>query len=302
MGLFVVLYAALFTVAAVEPEYNFSEIVAEEGNVKVTARIRDIDNDNCSYIEKWLLGHYLPDKCPDTVIDKLEVVYKGDLVHVPVVSYNDLVNIDKIFIQTGEESAYSVVIETGDGDDGHDIVLSFEEVVLMNRVVWNTFQKDRRTSGITEYFFDTEKKLYGARVPDKEYTEIFAEEGDSIRKIQATAIITERTTGNCNTAGRGWGSSFFGVCPRNQVERLIVTFLGDNVYIPVSAYSDLSDVSRMSVILIGSSMYVVYIKGGDASTSYEAFLHFEERTLTRRIAWLSIDPTNDKEETEYAYH
>ena len=304
VGLSAVLAAALFTVAATgEPE--FSEIVAEEGDVKVTARIRDIDNDNCSYIEKWLLGHYWPDECPRTAIDKLEVVYKGNSVHVPAVSYNDLVNIDKVSVQTGEDSAYSVVVGiVGDknSDLGLDIVLGFEEMVLLDRVVWNTWQgkrlKQRGMRGITEYFFDVEQKMYVAGTPDKEYTEISTEE-DSVK---ASVIIRERSTGNCShTPGDAcWGDD--SLCPRKQVERLIVTFQGKDVYIPVSAYSDLSNVNRMIIKLIADSMYVVYIDGGDAGVSYEAFLHFAGQTLTRRKVWSTIMTTDAMEETEYAYH
>ena len=308
MGLFVVLYAALFTVAAMgELEYNFSEIVAEEGVIKVTARVRNIVDDHCSYTERWLGGYAQSaigiGKCPVAVMDKLEITYKGDLVHVPAVSYNDLVDIGEILIQEGDGDAYTVVIETGMKQEVV-VSLGFVGKILVDRFVRSGthWQHQYGIKGRTEYVFDAESGEYTAITPEDAYYEISDE--NSPHKLKVSAIIRKNSTGNCNDSDIPWGGG--DLCPRNQIEKLVVSYaryVDSDVHIPVSAYSDLASVSSISISFIESSsdMYVVYIKGGDAGISYEAFLYFEGNHLARRIVWSPLFPTHTKEEIEYDY-
>lgn len=88
--------------------------------------------------------------------------------------------------------------------------------------------------------------------------------------------------------------------PRWVVSTIQLTVGERRLYIPLSAYGDLAD-PRDACLANESDPYRLVIRGGDASSSYEAMLEFDDRFLRKRRIFLREFPTQRWEETVYSF-
>ena len=285
------------------------EIVVRDGDVEVKARVRDPAKTGCSYAEKWLAGKggftgswvAADDKCPSAVMDRLEIRYKGAPVSVPAFSYNDISDVRSVYPEMAGGNAYHVRIRAGDfyGDDQWgveiEVVLRFEGTVLVERIVHAEEGYLGKREGRVEYVFDAEKGEYGIRIPEGVRHDVYVSPGYD-GGAEVSAIMMKESPGNCNSNPTFdvWGDESF--CPTKRLERIIVTYNGEPVHVPVSAYRKLSAVQHISLVPVADdSMYAVRIDGHH----YNALLFFEHERMTRSLVRSVPIPLLSREETEY---
>lgn len=100
------------------------------------------------------------------------------------------------------------------------------------------------------------------------------------------------------TQGYRWGTE---VRPPDAVVTAVHIRVGDReIFVPLSAYADLADPSSISIHVAPKSASLS-IRGGDASTSYDATLTFAGSFVTRRVVRNRAFPESAWEETRYSY-
>lgn len=97
-----------------------------------------------------------------------------------------------------------------------------------------------------------------------------------------------------------WGTE--GRIPASIVARVGVRVGAKEVFVPLSAYCDLANPSKVSVEFLSAEDYRVVIKGGEASTSYGAELFFHGDQITRRKVIHGEFPLEAWEETRYSFN
>ena len=281
-------------------------LVVAKGKVEAKATVRNMVKVNCSYTD-MLLGSgdgvwkYARSACPTAIMDRLEVSYDGNSVHVPAMSYNDIADAYVLSVQLGEGDAYVVSVSANDGDSdaagcSYKASLEFVGEAITGRTVVRRCGSYDELSATAVYVLIPELGEYGIAAPgDKAYRELSVSKHD----ITATATIRDSFPGDCvprfSYPHGGHGGD---LCP-NLVEKLVVTYHGKEVSLPISAYSYSYDVEGLSIKLIADySMYVILIHLDQATQ----FLFFEGGSLSRGIGWSDLFLDHIKEETEYSLH
>ena len=111
--------------------------------------------------------------------------------------------------------------------------------------------------------------------------------------------------GGCSSAASWiWGSEQ--ECPKWSIRRLEVK-AKEKVFIPISAFADLANVTSLKTEPFGSG-FRVRIMGGDAATAYEAVLEFDgprkaddQPVLRKRTVRSGEFPDQVWEETTYSF-
>lgn len=83
-----------------------------------------------------------------------------------------------------------------------------------------------------------------------------------------------------------------------SVNRLEIFFAKNKVFVPDSAYSDIYDASRASLIMSGDKG-MVEIEGGDASEGYVVKIWFDRNRVLRRALYGELSDSLPLEETKY---
>jgi hypothetical protein len=103
---------------------------------------------------------------------------------------------------------------------------------------------------------------------------------------RAGATAARRRTNNCT----------YSRIPCVLLDSLTLEVGGQEVFVPRSAFGDLSDVGSAALRRIGAGQFALTLQGGDASESYEVELVFDkarvrERTLTDKEAGMVAEKT-----------
>jgi hypothetical protein len=86
--------------------------------------------------------------------------------------------------------------------------------------------------------------------------------------------------------------------PCSVVEAFQITVDGSAIFVPRSAFCDLSDVATMEVEAINGH-FMLAVFGGDASEAYEVKLEFDTERTTRRVMASGMDANHPLEITTY---
>lgn len=88
--------------------------------------------------------------------------------------------------------------------------------------------------------------------------------------------------------------------PPNFVSEIKIKDADLDMFVPLSAYSDLGDVHRASIHKTSRGFKLI-IYGGDTATSYEADLEFSDGFLVGRKVSLNAFPDARRETTKYRF-
>lgn len=99
--------------------------------------------------------------------------------------------------------------------------------------------------------------------------------------------------------GFRWGVEL--IEPKSLMTSLEVIINGRELFVPLSAYSDLTNPRELALETTKNGFRVM-IKGGDAATSYKAVLTFDNKHILHRRVVNSEFPDAAKEETAYSYN
>lgn len=119
-------------------------------------------------------------------------------------------------------------------------------------------------------------------------------------KAVCATVKTEPVNKSIYRKGYRWGGEDVEP-PQTLISQLIVVVDGQNVFVPLSAFSDLGNARRVEVKVTRRGFDLV-ISGGDASASYRALLAFEKRKLARRKVQHGEFPDEAWEETRYKFN
>ena len=89
--------------------------------------------------------------------------------------------------------------------------------------------------------------------------------------------------------------------PSTIVRSVSITAGKQSVHVPLSAFSDLANAEEVAVQPTKNG-YMLVIKGGEASTAYQAELEFDGEFLLRRKVFHREFPTVAWEETTYSFN
>jgi len=89
--------------------------------------------------------------------------------------------------------------------------------------------------------------------------------------------------------------------PDFLVSNISVKVGKEEIYIPLSAYGDLTEAREVSVDLETKKTFQLKISGGDTAGSYTAVLTFANGALTKRKVWSGEFPDERFEETKYSW-
>lgn len=113
-------------------------------------------------------------------------------------------------------------------------------------------------------------------------------------------IKTSKTDGSPFKDGFRWGGEGSAV-PLTLITSVAVQRGANNLFIPLSAYSDLGDPRQIS-LKPNAAGFELAITGGDAGVAYNAVLVFKKGWLIRRRVAHGEFPDQAWEETQYAYN
>jgi len=136
---------------------------------------------------------------------------------------------------------------------------------------------------------------------DGHLEEISKTAGDVSVKMIVSKLSNNK---NCK-AKKSWRWGTERICPKNIVDRLEVKYKGKNVFVSLSAFSDLSNVRNLDIEYDKketSSEYFVILSGGDAAFSYTAKLKFKGVTLQEKLVRHGEFPDKAWEKTIYGYN
>ena len=121
------------------PAASYSEIMAEEGEVKAVAVIRQLLPGDCRYVEKMMWG--AGGKCPETAIDTLFIECSGKEIFVWQSAYADLSNIESVEVSRDTEDGHYVVTIRGGKADAAYIasldIINFDGTSFIKGDNWN---------------------------------------------------------------------------------------------------------------------------------------------------------------------
>ena len=242
------------------------ELTVEDGAMEVKARMREVDQADCSYTDRWLAmksgrGEY---ECPSTVVDKLEATCNGRSRYVPPMAYSDIIDVHEM--RVWGDGCYSARIDIKTAAGCSYLHLRYN--VLHKRNDTRSCRAD--VDEVTyNYTYHATEDRYEFSIPEKEeHSHIPVAGGEWF-----TVFMTE-------------GS------PR-------IKRGSRDIYMPISAYNDLHDIKSISVESIhGYNMNVVLVHG----ESYTAFLFIEDKFLARKVLLPDPNAGHMREETEYNYN
>lgn len=113
-------------------------------------------------------------------------------------------------------------------------------------------------------------------------------------------VKTNKTAAGPFKDGFRWGGEG-SMAPLTLITSIVVQSGADELFVPLSAYSDLGDPRRISLKTTATGFELV-IAGGDAGVAYNAVLVFKKGWLTRRRVAHREFPDEAWEETRYAYN
>ena len=117
------------------------------------------------------------------------------------------------------------------------------------------------------------------------------------RVVKATVTSRAYTQGTLYEAPLWWGAE---TAPPRSVVSNVQVEVGDHVYfIPLSAFADLANPTDVTISFDDSVQIV--IRGGEASTAYEAVLYFGDNTISKRRVFHREFPEDTWEATEYSF-
>ena len=96
-----------------------------------------------------------------------------------------------------------------------------------------------------------------------------------------------------------WGAE--SIVPKTIVKSISVKFGSQEVFIPLSAYCDLSN-SRNYSLQVDENLYYLIIHGGEASTSYTAEIKFKKNYIIKRKVYHREFPEIAWEKTIYSFN
>lgn len=117
--------------------------------------------------------------------------------------------------------------------------------------------------------------------------------------IIVTACTKEYSSAFPYSKGFRWGVELR--VPRSLIISLEVVIGGKEIFVPLSAYFDLTNPREISLETTQTGFRII-IQGGDAATSYEAELIFEKNYIQRRRVSHSEFPDVAWEETVYSFN
>lgn len=125
----------------------------------------------------------------------------------------------------------------------------------------------------------------------------------TIRGSKISVVATTGSGGKCaNASDWQWGADG---CPTTILYSLTVRRADQRLWVPVSAYLDLAEVTKLQIAPVGSG-FEVKLFGGDAGTSYSAVLVFDTiqdvTLLRRRVVRSGEFPAEAWEETTYSFN
>ncbi|MDY6906536.1 MAG: hypothetical protein SWH61_17845 [Thermodesulfobacteriota bacterium] len=100
-------------------------------------------------------------------------------------------------------------------------------------------------------------------------------------------------------SGFRWGAELKE--PRIIVTRINVEFGNTKVFVPLSAYCDLTN-PNICTLQTSNKSFVLVIEGGQASTSYKAEIYFENGYIKKRKVSHQEFPDESWEETVYSFN
>lgn len=86
--------------------------------------------------------------------------------------------------------------------------------------------------------------------------------------------------------------------PCSVVEALELTVDGNRIFMPRSAFCDLSDLATVGIDVVNGRLTVI-ASGGDASEAYDVKIEFDTERVTKRVVASGMDATNPTEITNY---
>lgn len=95
-----------------------------------------------------------------------------------------------------------------------------------------------------------------------------------------------------------WGAE--GVCPDAAVRQIELRVDGSDIYVPLSSVSGLGN-PRKIFLRTESQGFLLEIKGGDASVAYTARIHFDKKTVTKRVVYAGGFPNSAREVVTYTF-
>lgn len=96
-----------------------------------------------------------------------------------------------------------------------------------------------------------------------------------------------------------WGAET-GFLPPNLVSAIRVREGSQELFVPLSAYSDLGDIHRAS-LRPSPHGFILSLYGGEVATGYVAALRFANGYLLSRVVSSNEFPQSDREETRYSF-
>lgn len=131
------------------------------------------------------------------------------------------------------------------------------------------------------------------------FVELTAKDGSGLM-ISITVKTLEVPSGFLYARGYRWGGDQMKP-PKSIIESINVTVGGEEIYLPLSAYVDLGNPARASVVSTVTGFELI-ITGGDAGGAYDAKFVFDQRWLLRRRVASREFPSEAWEETVYAFN
>jgi len=119
-------------------------------------------------------------------------------------------------------------------------------------------------------------------------------------KAMATVEVVEGAPCNFELAAYGWGVE--NSCPKQTVRSVTVTVNGIRQIVPLSAFADLAAPRSVQLSGKSSKSFMLTIAGGDASTSYKAYLKFDGTALVSRRVENGEFPRESYEATTYKFN
>ena len=104
------------------PAASYSEIMAEEGELRAVAVMRHLPPGDCSHREKMMWG--AGGKCPETAIARLFVECSGEWVGMSRSAYSDLSNVESVEVgRDDDKGRHTVTIRGGRSDSAYIVRL-----------------------------------------------------------------------------------------------------------------------------------------------------------------------------------
>lgn len=118
--------------------------------------------------------------------------------------------------------------------------------------------------------------------------------GNSAKLNVVVNIVTELVSGRDPRLPMCAGTTH----PCRGVEHLQITVNDRNLFVPVSAFLDISDL-REGIITFSGNEATLSLRGGDASESYLVNIRFNENRVLTRALFSMLTPDEPLQETTY---